>query len=129
MEFFVLRIENYIWALGDCFFFHCNAEEMNPHHLLLLGLALCLVDVLEDVEAHPTISNNNFETFATAIDDVDMTLLNRALRQQGNDCDAQVAYFMLPIFDLITTILFNCPTKRDFSINSAPLVVVIMKHR
>ena len=60
---------------------------MNPHHILLAATALFLIDILEVVESNPTIGN--FESFASQMDDVDMTLLHRALRQ-GNDCDSQV---------------------------------------
>lgn len=59
---------------------------MNTIHLLIAALALLLVQVLEEVEASPTISS--IEPF----DEVDMSLLRRAMRQQGNDCDTHVCY-------------------------------------
>lgn len=56
---------------------------MNPNHLLLATLALFLAEILDDVQSSPTFSS--IDTF----DDVDLTLLHRAMRQ-GNDCDSQV---------------------------------------
>lgn len=75
---------------------------MNPHHLLLLGMAFFLMDILlDDAEANPTISSiGSIESFASQLDEIDLTLLNRALRQQGNDCDSQV--MMLQNYILIT---------------------------
>lgn len=58
---------------------------MNSVHLLIATLALLLAQVLKEVEASPTISS--IEPF----DDVDMSLLRRAMRQQGNDCDTHVS--------------------------------------
>ena len=59
---------------------------MNSNHLLLATLALFLADFLEHVQSSPTLSSID-----SAFDDVDMSLLRRAMRQ-GNDCDSQVAY-------------------------------------
>lgn len=56
---------------------------MNPNHLLVATLALFLADFLEQVQSSPTLSSTD------SFDDVDMTLLRRAMRQ-GNDCDSQV---------------------------------------
>lgn len=56
---------------------------MNTNHLLLATLALFLAEILDDVQSSPTFTS--IDTF----DDVDMTLLHRAMRQ-GNDCDSQV---------------------------------------
>ena len=58
---------------------------MNSNHLLLATLALFLADFLEHVQSSPTLSS------VDSFDDVDMSLLRRAMRQ-GNDCDSQVAY-------------------------------------
>nr|CAH0109840.1 unnamed protein product [Daphnia galeata] len=56
---------------------------MNSNHLLLATLALFLADFLEHVQSSPTLSSID-----SAFDDVDMSLLRRAMRQ-GNDCDSQ----------------------------------------
>lgn len=61
---------------------------MNPNHLLVATLALFLADFLEQVQSSPTLSSTD------SFDDVDMTLLRRAMRQ-GNDCDSQVLKFIL----------------------------------
>ena len=60
-------------------------KQMNSNHLLLATLALFLADFLEHVQSSPTLSSID------SFDDVDMSLLRRAMRQ-GNDCDSQVAY-------------------------------------
>ena len=60
-------------------------KQMNSNHLLLATLALFLADFLEHVQSSPTLSS------VDSFDDVDMSLLRRAMRQ-GNDCDSQVAY-------------------------------------
>lgn len=79
--------------------------QMNPHHLLLATMALLLMDILEDAESNPTISSRTIESLASQIDDVDMTLLHRAMRQ-GNDCDSQVSILQNTYFPLVR-LLYN----------------------
>lgn len=86
---------------------------MNPHHLLLATMALLLMDILEDAECNPTISSRTIESLASQIDDVDMTLLHRAMRQ-GNDCDSQVSiakYLLSPRQVAVQSSLL-CPYHR-----------------